>query len=335
MDKRMWKTMTSVYAVSGAESALSAYLAEKMMPYCTTIELDAMGNLICTRKGTGREGGCLMLSAPMDVPGVIVHYIEENGMLRISPVGAFDAVSAVFGQVVFENGVKGIFCSDSGKADGATVRTCYIDIGAKDRKTASRRVRVGMTATIISQPLSLSADTVTGAFVGARTACAVLLETAKHLPETKQDVLFVFTAQSAVGNRGISSAVSHTGPDAVISLDAVPAGDCPGGEQNGVSLGDGAVIRVRDGGMASDARLLSTLTDCAVAQKIPCRPVVLTKEKTDAALAQMTAGGCRSISLGVPVRHLHTPAETVCVSDADALLHLLVSYVSDLPEDER
>ena len=55
------------------------------MDSCTT---DALGNLICHKKGSGPK---VLFAAHMDSIGLMVTYIDEKGFLRFGPVGGLSA----------------------------------------------------------------------------------------------------------------------------------------------------------------------------------------------------------------------------------------------------
>ena len=51
--------------------------------------MDALGNVIAPKKGAGDRK--VMLAAHMDEIGFMVRYIDDQGFVRIQPLGGFDA----------------------------------------------------------------------------------------------------------------------------------------------------------------------------------------------------------------------------------------------------
>ena len=80
----------------------------------------------------------------MDEIGFIVNYIEESGYIRTAPIGGINYIAASFGEVVSENGVRGVLVPEAGTAAGDIngEKVC-IDIGAKNKKEAERKVKIG------------------------------------------------------------------------------------------------------------------------------------------------------------------------------------------------
>ena len=70
------------------------------------------------------------------------------------------------------------------------------------------------------------------------------------------ELYFVFTTQEEVGTRGATTAAYGVDPDLGISVDVTGVGDTPKGIKMEVGLGKGPAIKVRDGGMISDPRLV-------------------------------------------------------------------------------
>ena len=69
---------------SGFEHKVGAHLAELAKPFVDEVMTDAMGNVICHKKGEGKK---IMLSAHMDLIGFMVTFIDEKGHLRFEPIG--------------------------------------------------------------------------------------------------------------------------------------------------------------------------------------------------------------------------------------------------------
>ena len=69
---------------SGFEQNVGAYLGELAKPYVDEVYTDALGNVICHKKGEGKK---IMLTAHMDLIGFMVTYIDEKGYVRFEPIG--------------------------------------------------------------------------------------------------------------------------------------------------------------------------------------------------------------------------------------------------------
>ena len=78
------KKLTQCTAPSGREEKVRDIIKTEMEKLCDEVYTDALGNLICHRKGNGKK---LMLAAHMDEIGVIVTFIDDNGFIRFSQSG--------------------------------------------------------------------------------------------------------------------------------------------------------------------------------------------------------------------------------------------------------
>ena len=137
-------------SVSGREAGVRAIIADMMAPYIDESHTDAMGNLICIKHGSAENPRRVMLAAHMDEIGFIVTFIEENGMLRVAPIGGISYLAAAFGEVAFENGVRGVLApAASKKKELPAAEDCVVDIGAASRAEAGRRVKIGDTCALL------------------------------------------------------------------------------------------------------------------------------------------------------------------------------------------
>ena len=69
---------------SGFEKKVGEVLAELARPFVDEVYTDALGNVICHKKGEGKR---LMMPAHMDTIGFIVTYIEDEGFVRFDGIG--------------------------------------------------------------------------------------------------------------------------------------------------------------------------------------------------------------------------------------------------------
>ena len=137
------KKLTSVFSVSGHEQKISKVIEDEIFPYVDTVENDAMGNLIAFKKGLDSSKR-VMIAAHMDEIGFIVTFIDDNGYIRVHNMGGINPVACAFSRVKFENGTVGIIVPEGGTAPAdLSVKKLIIDIGAKNKKEAEKKVKVG------------------------------------------------------------------------------------------------------------------------------------------------------------------------------------------------
>ena len=190
--------------ISGYEKAVSDKLMMTVAPLCDRVYNDAMGFFIAYRQGSAPEGErrSVMLCAHMDEIGFLVTLIDDNGFIRVAPVGGIHCVAAAYATVVFGNGTKGVLVPEAGTAP-ADLKTekMYVDIGAKDKREAERKVKIGDFCALEGSPTRLCGRRIAGRPFDDRIGCAVLCRIAEKLKgkDVRDDVYFVFSVQEEVG----------------------------------------------------------------------------------------------------------------------------------------
>jgi endoglucanase len=99
------KTLTQTFGPSGYEKKVSLAITDLLKDKVDEIRADALGNLICVKKGSGKK---IMLAAHMDEIGIIVSYIDEKGFLRFGNIGGIPPLMILGQRVAFENGTTGV-----------------------------------------------------------------------------------------------------------------------------------------------------------------------------------------------------------------------------------
>ena len=316
-------------SVSGREEGVRAVLSELMRPLTDEQWVDAMGNLICVKRGCGESPRAVMLCAHMDEIGFIVNFIEENGFLRVAPVGGIHYGAAAFSEVRFENGVKGVLVpeADVPAKESPKAEKCYIDIGAANRRQAQRRVAIGDCCALVPDAVKLTAHRVVGRPMDDRVGCACLVEIARRLTAPADDIYYVFSVQEEVGCRGAKTAAYAIGADLALVYDVTGTGDEQGSKPMAVSLGKGAAVKIKDASVICDQALVKELVQVAVASKIPVQREILTYGGTDTSSIQMTGLGCRAGAISIPCRYIHSGTEMIDLRDANAAVDLTVAYL--------
>src|SRR5512137_100425 len=104
-----------------------------------------------------------------------------------------------------------------------------------------------------------------------RIGAAVLVETLRQLGDTPHTLYFVFSTQEEVGVRGATAAAYGLDPDLGLAVDVTDTGDTPRRTKvrMEVSLGKGPAIKVRDGGMLADRRVVDWMIRGAEKRALP------------------------------------------------------------------
>jgi len=152
------RTLTAVYGPSGRESAVADTIEALIAGKVDTLRRDALGNLICEKKGTDPKGKRIMLAAHMDQIGLVITHAEKEGFLRVSNIGGISTANSRMRRVKFGNGVAGVLVEQPLKPGETTsLRTYYIDIGAKTAEEALSMVQIGDVAVYAEECFALGA----------------------------------------------------------------------------------------------------------------------------------------------------------------------------------
>lgn len=318
------KEMIEIPAVSGNEGELRSRIMAEIKGYCDEMNVDTMGNLIAHKKGP--EGAPkFMLSAHMDEIGVIVTFADDNGYLRFANLGYLDKEYMTSNIVRFRNGEKGVLCLEHEVEPAKrTMSSFYIDIGAKDKEEAARRVPVGEVGVMEGSLLEIGSRYVAKS-LDDKVGCYVLIETMKRLKAQKYDCYFVFSVQEEVGCRGAKTAAYSVEADYGLAVDVTDTGDEKGAKPMAVSLGKGAAVKVRDRSVICHRKMVDYLVDTASKNKIAYQMEVLDIGGTDAGEIHLSRRGVVTGGVSVPTRYIHTPSEMCDKEDVEACILLITA----------
>jgi len=325
--KSLIKKLVEVTAPSGYETPLREVVRAEVEPLADQISVDALGNLIAKKNPAGEGGLKIMLSAHMDEIGVIATHVDENGFVRFTTIGGVRPHTCLGGRVRFLNGVGGVIGSDR-LEDAAKVpgfEQLFIDVGASSRKDCP--VKVGDIAGF-ERPFSEMGSRLVSKAMDDRIGVVVLIETLRQLKQTPHQVFFVFSTQEEVGLRGATTAAYGLDPDLGIAVDVTATGDTPKGSKMEVKLGAGPAIKVRDGGMLSDPRVVNWMVSAARSAKLPYQLEVLEGGTTDARAMQLTRAGIPAGCVSIPCRYIHSPSEMVDLADVQNAVRLLLALLA-------
>ena len=324
--KPLIRKLVEAYGPSGREVELRQIVRAEIKGQCDYITEDRMGNLIGVMKAKAKTGRRILLAAHMDEIGLIVSHVDRDGFARFAPVGGIYPLYCVASRVRFASGKTGVIGCEPREEEKAipSLDRMYIDVGAGDRESCP--VRVGDTA-IFDRPMAEAGARLVAKSMDDRIGVAILIETMRRLKRTPHEVQFAFTVQEELGMRGAQTAAFGQDPDIGISVDVTLTGDTPRCPPMAVALGKGPAVKVRDGGMISDPRVVEWMTAAAAAARIPYQLEVLEHGTTDATAIQISRCGVPAGCLSIPCRYVHSPSEMVDFSDVENGVKLLLAML--------
>lgn len=310
---RLLERLTNACAVSGDEGEVRKIVLEEVKPFADEWQIDALGNLLVTCLGKGRNRLRVLVAAHMDEIGFMLTHNDGKGFFRFEPVGGIDPRQVVGKPVWVGNkkipgviGAKPIHLAEDGEEHRKIpFDALRIDVG----KEHSSKVKVGDRATFATK-FQRTANVLRAKALDDRLGVATLIELVKHAP-TNIDLLAAFTVQEEVGLRGARVAAYRYEPDIAIALDSTPAIDLPSwdGEENpryNTRLGSGPAIYIADRATLSDPRLIRWLVATAEELKIPYQFRQPGGGGTDAGAMHRQRAGIPAVSVSVPGRYPHT-----------------------------
>ena len=151
------ESLLSVPTVSGGEKALTDKIDRYIKKYTDETHTDPLGNLIATRHALSKKGKKplkLAFFCAVDAPGRIVTYVEENGLVRTSPIGKTSAERAVYTEVAkTDKKYIGILIPDNDKTEAT--EPLYADFGFANAKEAAKHLSLGDLLCFVQEPVFL------------------------------------------------------------------------------------------------------------------------------------------------------------------------------------
>jgi endoglucanase len=327
---KLLERLCNVIAISGDEGEVRKIVLEEIKPFADEVKIDGLGNVLATKRGSGKNRVRVLLDAHMDEVGFMLVADDGDGIFRFETVGGIDVRHLVGKQVlVGKSATPGVIggkpvhlMSSDERTKKVPLDSLRIDLGLNGKANIGDRAgfatkfrRVGPSI------LSKSIDD--------RIGVATVIELLKNAP-SNVDLCAAFTVQEEIGLRGAKVAAQYFGPDLAIAIDSTPANDLPlydDGENMvyNTKLGLGPAIYIADGSTLHDPRLVRFLQQTAEAEKIPYQFRQPGGGGTDSGAIQRALAGIPTVSVSVPHRYTHSPVSISRVDDWKNTLILLLA----------
>lgn len=332
MIKDCLKRLCLAPGVGGMTDAANA-AAELLRPFCESVEVDALGNVIGWR--TGKQDGrpTVMLEAHVDEIGFVVTGVDENGFLKVNACGGVDnrVLTAAEVTVYGDRPYPGLFCSvppHLGGGDLPEIKDRGIDVGMTAEQ-AKVHIPVGSPVSYRKAFDELLGTRVSATSLDDRAGVAAVLYCLELLKEEclSVNIAVLFSVQEELGMRGAASAAFAIEPQVSVSVDVSFASSPV--EQSGAvaKLGDGPMIGVSPSLNGDISRRLVSL---AKTNEIPFQYEGMGGSTgTNADKIGLVCGGVKTALISVPLRYMHTPVETADVKDIENTARLMAAFVKE------
>jgi tetrahedral aminopeptidase len=336
------KTLVETHAASGHEAPIREVLREAWRDVVDEMQQDGLGSLIGIKRATTpvEPRRKIMLAAHMDEIGLMVRDIVD-GFIMIHRISGVDN-RVMPAQPVMVHGRKPLpgivatvpphLLTEAARGKYPTFDELMVDVGLPAAEV-EQLVRIGDVITPDVPMLELQNGRVAGkamddrACVAAVTACLHHLKTMSH----SWDVYATATVQEETGLYGARTAAYVTQPDIAIALDVTFAPQ-PGVDSDATSeMGGGPAIGI---GPNFHPRLVDKIKDTAKRYEIKLQDDIIPGASgTDAWSIQVALQGIPTALLGISLRSMHSPVETVELKDIERLGRLLAQFIASLDAD--
>jgi endoglucanase len=323
------KTLSDAMATSGDEVEARRALRPLLEGHVDELRVDAMGNLITLKRGTGESPLRVLVTAHTDEVGMMVVGHTSDGGLRFRNVGGIDPRLLPGLEVrVGKEGLPGVIGLQAvHRADDPSkvtpVEKLAVDVGAGDADEAKGLAPVGTRITFATEAHPMG-DLIAGKAFDDRAGCTALvaLLQGERLP---YDLCGVFTVQEEVGLRGARVAGYTADADVAFALEGTIADDLPKEEDVSPTseLGAGPVITVMDRSYVADPRLVRYLVEVAEEEGIPYQFKQPGVGGTDAGTLHFARGGVPAVTVAVPCRYIHSPISLLRPDDLRHVVALM------------
>lgn len=315
----------------GSENEAAKIAIEMLSPYVDEIKTDLTGSVFGFIKGKSEK--TTLISAHIDEIGFTVTNVLDGGFLRVSKVGGID-IRVLPAHTVVVHGKKdvvGVFSSTpphlnkDKSGEFSDLDELLVDTGLENAKEI---ISIGDFVTFNVDAKELENGYVTAKSVDDRSGCVAMIEVAKNIRENgtpKNNILILLASGEELGNRGARIGAFGKEIDEAIIVD-VSFAVSPGADKSKCGECEkGAMIGVSP---ILNKDMTATLQKIAEEKNIAYQIEAMSGlTSTDADVVTVTEKGIKTALISIPIKYMHTPIETVNVSDIKAVSDLITEYL--------
>lgn len=345
LDINLLKELSEADGISGFEKEVSQVLKKYFDKYADEITYDNLGSIIGIKKGN--SGPKIMICAHMDEVGFMVREIDENGYIKLLPVGGWwghvlpsqilrvttSSGNKIFG-VVGSKAPHGMPTEEKEKV--IPPMDLFLDLGVSSKEEVKNLgIKIGdMVTPDTNFRIMNNNNYLIGKAWDDRIGNAIMVEVLKELKDFNHncDIYFVGTVQEEVGIRGARTSTHKIKPDIAIAIDVTMAKDTPI-DKNGLKLGCGVVVSVYDSMTIGNKNFIKEIEKICDEMGLNINYDFMINGGTDAGNIHKSFEGIISITLSIPTRYMHSSNVIVHKNDYIQTTKLITEFCKRLNFD--
>lgn len=339
------KELAEAPGISSHEQLPAGIMTSYLQPLSDRVYQDELGSVIGVRNENA-EGIKVQFAAHMDEVGFCIKSIDENGYLRMQPIGSM-WTHVLLGQrvdVVTDDQriITGVIGSPASHGLSKEVRErtmdmndLYLDIGASSKEQVLQTGVLPGTMVVPHGSFThlIDRNLIMCKAFDDRAGCAAELLAFEKLQNRYHSPLYCAgTIQEEPGLRGARTATDVIHADLSLAVDTTVAGDTPA-DHNTCRLGGGVVLSMIDSNTIAHRGLIRYAEKTARDNHIPFQYAVFKGGGTDSGNIHKSFEGIMAMTLSIPIRYMHTMQSIINIKDVEACADLMTEMTCSMTQD--
>ena len=341
MNKEFLYEMLKTPSVSGGEIALEKKIYEYMQGKVEDVRTDEIGDVIAVLNPESPMK--VLLCGHADEIGLMVTAVTDSGMLKVTKIGGIYPTTYL-GQkvrVITENGIlygAVVTTRELSKNGDLKPSDLTIDIGAASKEEALKHVSLGDNIIFDTDYREMLNDCICGRALDDRVGAFIVMEALLRAKEKgcKVGVYSAATVGEETTRNGAYFVSERVEPTLSIAVDVTYTSDYPGvnvAETGDVRVGKGPVICNNP---TCHKKINEMLRKAAANLEMEVQTEAATGiTGTDGDKVHLSGKGVPMALVSIPLRYMHTPAETGSLKDIQDCIELLAEFLCLLSEDTK
>ena len=340
MLRNMLSSLCQLPGPSGFERPVALQAAEFLRPLVDEVKIDRMGNLIGVRRCGKPDAKRVLLDAHLDEIGLIVIGAQE-GFLRFRTIGGVDPRMLPDREITIltERPLFGVVAclpphiqQDGDSDKSVAIPDLYIDTGLTQEQ-AEEMIPAGTPCVFRDGCFSLGKNQMCGKSMDDRACFVTLIRTLQLLQDKTLDVdLYILgSVREEVSHGGAATAAFAIAPDCCVAVD-VTHGKTPDTPKDRTSeLGGGPAVGIGPNMTHwMTERMLTKAKQAGISLQYE---VMAGATGTNGWDMQIAREGIATSVISLPLKYMHSPVETLDLSDMEAVACLLAAFVERIGEE--